>query len=383
LGPFLAPVFSCRKYMRTPHSLKGVRSFPNFASVVGPAKFVSLPFDKLESCIMPLSATFSSRLRITPCVHPICIQFVYMYIYSSTLDVDVVVMHGKADATGSTRSYAVVPKLDLSSGRERNDWQCAAGADEGYESHSIKGRRALITGASREVGRAIAAALVDTGAEVAINYRRGEEPVGDVERYVKDMGVGDDIQVFPADLNDLVQANGMKRQVSRHFGKIDILVNVGGIEFRTHGKERKGVAWSIPETVRLAGLRNCIRLYMEDLLASEHGRIINITPLARDNGARSPAKGGDPENGVLQMTVSLARDLAAGNVTVNAIATGFMEPGKAAGMPPAIRKTILALVPNGRFGQPEELAWAIAFLASVNSSYLTGQVLRFAGGETP
>lgn len=93
--------------------------------------------------------------------------------------------------------------------------------------------------------------------------------------------------------------------------------------------------------------------------------------------------GGRLDNGVLQMTVSLAKDLAAGNVTVNAIATGFMEPGKAAGMPPAIRKTILALVPKGRFGQPEELAWVIAFLASVNSSYLTGQVLRFAGGENP
>jgi 3-oxoacyl-[acyl-carrier protein] reductase len=275
------------------------------------------------------------------------------------------------------------PMLELSPGREGKDWQCAAGADECYESHSIKGRKALITGASREVGRAIAATLVDTGAEVALNYRQGEEPVGDIERYVKDIGVGDDIQVFPADLNDLVQANGMKRQVSRHFGRIDILINVGGIEFRAPRKGMNRVAWSIPETVRLEGLRNCIRLFMEDLVGSEHGRIINITPIAGDSGARAPAKGGSPANGVLQMTVSLARDLAAGNVTVNAIATGYMEPGKAAGMPPAIRKTILALVPKGRFGQPEELAWVIAFLASVNSSYLTGQVLRFAGGENP
>jgi 3-oxoacyl-[acyl-carrier protein] reductase len=268
-------------------------------------------------------------------------------------------------------------------GRETKGWQCAAGTDEGYESHSIKGRRALITGASREVGRALAAALVDSGAEVAINYRHGEEPVGDVERYIKDIGVGDDIRIYPADLNDLVQANGMKRQVSRHFGRIDILINVGGIEFRKPAKGKNGVAWSIPETVRLEGMRNCIRLFMEDLVASEHGRIINITPLSRDNGAGQTGNGGRLDDGVLQMTVALARDLAAGNVTVNAIATGFMEPGKAAGMPPAIRKTILALVPKGRFGQPEELAWVIAFLASVNSSYLTGQVLRFAGGENP
>jgi 3-oxoacyl-[acyl-carrier protein] reductase len=292
-------------------------------------------------------------------------------------------MQGNASVSGSAGARLLGPKLDLSAGREQKDWQCAAGADDGRESHSIKGRKALITGASRVVGRAIDAALVDTGAEVAINYRRGEEPVGDVERYTKDIGVGDDIQVYPADLNDLVQANGMKRQVSRHFGRIDILINVGGIEFRTPGKGTSRVAWSIPETVRLEGLRNCIRLFMEDLVASEHGRIINITPLARESGARVPVKGGGPENGILQMTVSLARDLAAGNVTVNAIATGFMEPGKAAGMPPALRKTILALVPKGRFGQPEELAWVIAFLASVNSSYLTGQVLRFAGGENP
>ena len=306
-----------------------------------------------------------------------------MYIYRPTLDVRVVFMYGKAFVLGSAGARVLGPVPNLSTGRERKDWQCAAGADEGYESHSIKGRKALITGASRVVGRAIAAALVDTGAEVAINYRLGEEPVGDVERYIKDIGIGDDIQVYPADLNDLVQANGMKRQVSRHFGKIDILVNVGGIEFRTPGKGKNRVAWSIPETVRLEGLRNCIRLFMEDLVASEHGRIINITPLARDNGAGASVEGGGRENGILQMTVSLARDLAAGNVTVNAIATGFMEPGKAAGLPPAIRKTILALVPKGCFGQPEELAWVIAFLSSVNSSYITGQVLRFAGGENP
>ena len=292
-------------------------------------------------------------------------------------------MYGEASGSGSAGARVLGPKLEPPSGRETRDRQFAAGADEGYESHSIKGRKALITGASREVGQAIAAALVDTGAEVAINYRRGEEPVGDVERYIKDIGVGDDIQVYPADLNDLVQANGMKRQVSRHFGRIDILINVGGIEFRTPGKGTSRVAWSIPETVRLEGLRNCIRLFMEDLVASEHGRIINITPLARNNGAGAPAKGGSGENGVLQMTVSLARDLALGNVTVNAIATGFMEPGKAAGMPPALRKTILALVPKGRFGQPEELAWVIAFLSSVNSSYVTGQVLRFSGGGNP
>ena len=93
--------------------------------------------------------------------------------------------------------------------------------------------------------------------------------------------------------------------------------------------------------------------------------------------------GGGRDTGVLQMTVSLARDLAAGNVTVNAIATGFMEPGRAAGMPPALRETILAFVPKGRFGRPEELAWVIAFLSSVNSSYVTGQVLRFSGGGNP
>jgi len=295
----------------------------------------------------------------------------------------VVVLDGKVAAIGSTRSFAMAPMPALVPGRVVQGGQFAAGVDEVYESHSIKGRRALITGASREVGRAIAAALVDSGAEVGLNYRQGEESVGDVERYREDVGAGDDIWVYPADLNNLGQAHGMKEQVSRHFGRIDILVNVGGIEFRTPGNGRKAVAWSIPETVRLEGLRNCIRLFMEDLLASEHGRIINITPLARHNGPSAPARGGGRDNGVLQMTVSLARDLAAGNVTVNAIATGFMEPGKAAGMPPAIKKTILALVPRGRFGQPEELAWVIAFLASVNSSYLTGQVLRFAGGENP
>jgi 3-oxoacyl-[acyl-carrier protein] reductase len=252
-----------------------------------------------------------------------------------------------------------------------------------YESHSIKGRKALITGASREVGRAIAAALLDSGAEVALNYRRGEEQAGNVERYIEDIGAGDDTWVYPAELNDLKQAQRMKQQVSRHFGRIDILVNVGGIEFRAPGNGRKRMAWSIPETVRLEGLRNCIRLFKEDLVASEHGRIINITPLARASDTGGPVKGGGRDTGVLGMTVLLARDLAEGNVTVNAIATGFMEPGKAARMPPAVRKTILALVPKGRFGQPEELAWVIAFLASVNSSYVTGQVLRFSGGENP
>ena len=295
----------------------------------------------------------------------------------------VVIMQGKAAVLSPTNLRAMGPALPVISVRGRPGAQYAARVDEDYESHSIKGRKALITGASRGVGRAIAAALVDSGAEVALNYRQAEEPAGNVRRYTEDIGVGVDTWVYPADLNNLLQVQGMKRQVSRHFGRIDILVNVGGIEFRAPGNGRKGLAWSIPETVRLEGLDNCIRLFKEDLVASEHGRIINITPLAQDNGAGGPVKGSGRDTGVLQMTVSLAKDLAAGNVTVNAIATGFMEPGKAAGMPPAIRKTILALVPKGRFGQPEELAWVIAFLASVNSSYITGQVLRFSGGGNP
>lgn len=305
------------------------------------------------------------------------------YLPSMAFEVSVVSMYGKAAVLGLTRSKAMMPVPPLAPGGGRKDGQCAAGVEDACVSHSIQGRKALITGASREVGRAIAAVLVDTGAEVALNYSRGEEPAGNVERYIEDIGVGDETWVYPADLNYIGQAQMMERQVSRRFGKIDILVNVGGIEFRAPGNGRSTMAWSIPETVSLAGLRNCIRLFRDDLVASDHGRIINVTPVARDNGAWASGKGGGRDTGVLQMTVSLAKDLAAGNVTVNAIATGFMEPGKAAGMPPAIRKTILAFVPRGRFGQPEELACVIAFLASVSSSYITGQVLRFSGGANP
>ena len=247
----------------------------------------------------------------------------------------------------------------------------------GYN-NMLNGRKALVTGASRGIGRAIAQALAEAGADVAINYRSSEEKAESVARYIDDLGV--DTWVYPADISDLEQTKRMKEQISKYFGKIDILVNNAGINRDTLFTKMDAEAWNNVISVNLNGVFNCTTTFIDDIIESEHGRIINITSIVGQMGNIGQVNYAASKAGVIGMTKALAKELARKGVTVNAIAPGFIETDMVAGVPERVKEKIIAQIPLSRFGKPNEVANAVTFLASGHADYITGHVLNVNGG---
>ncbi len=242
----------------------------------------------------------------------------------------------------------------------------------------LNGRKALVTGASRGIGRAIAIALAEAGADVAINYRSGEEKAEEVARYIDDLGV--DVWVYPADVSDMEQARQMREQISKYFGRVDILVNNAGINIDKFFTKMDEESWNKVISVNLNGVFNCTSVFIDDLIESGHGRIINITSIVGQMGNIGQVNYAASKAGVIGMTKALAKELARNNVTVNAIAPGFIETDMVAGIPEKVKEKIIAQIPLRRFGKPEEVARAVLYLASDHADYITGHVLNVNGG---
>jgi 3-oxoacyl-(acyl-carrier-protein) reductase len=248
----------------------------------------------------------------------------------------------------------------------------------GIPSGRLSGRRALVTGASRGIGRAIALCLAEAGADVAVNYRSSEENAELLARRIDDIGVR--TWIYPADVSDGEQTRAMQRQISRYFGRIDVLVNNAGINIDRFFSKMDGSSWEKVMDVNLNGVYNCTTAFLDDVLHSSHGRIINITSIVGQMGNIGQVNYAASKAGVIGMTKALARELARSNVTVNAVAPGFIETDMVAGMPKEVRDKVIAQIPLKRLGRPEEVAKAVEFLASDDASYITGHVLSINGG---
>ena len=248
----------------------------------------------------------------------------------------------------------------------------------GIPSGRLRGRRALVTGASRGIGRAIALCLAEAGADVAINYRSSEENAELLARRIDDLGVR--TWTYPADVSDGEQTRAMQRQISRYFGRVDVLVNNAGINIDRFFSKMDGASWEKVMDVNLNGVYNCTTAFLDDVLHSPHGRIINITSIVGQMGNIGQVNYAASKAGVIGMTKALARELARSNVTVNAVAPGFIETDMVAGMPKEVRDKVIAQIPLKRLGRPEEVAKAVEFLASDDASYITGHVLSINGG---
>jgi 3-oxoacyl-(acyl-carrier-protein) reductase len=242
----------------------------------------------------------------------------------------------------------------------------------------LGGRRALITGASKGIGREIAIALAKNGAEVAINYRSSEEGAEDVARIVEESGMS--AWTYRADVSDYNKINEMKEFLSKYFGTIDILVNNAGINIDKLFKKMDYEAWAKVLNVNLTGVFNCTHMFLDHLMESKNGRIINISSIVGQMGNVGQVNYAASKAGIIGMTKALARELARKGVTVNAIAPGFIETEMVAGIPDKIKDNILQNIPLGRFGRPEEVAQAVVYLASPNGAYITGHVLNINGG---
>jgi 3-oxoacyl-[acyl-carrier protein] reductase len=242
----------------------------------------------------------------------------------------------------------------------------------------LAGRVAVVTGASRGIGRAIAIELAKRGSKVIVNYKNSEKAAHEVVSIIESHG-GTALP-YQADIASFDQAKGLIQAAIDSYGKIDILVNNAGITRDTLIMRMSEEDWDDVQDTNLKGTFNCSKAAVRPMIRKRFGRIINITSVSGHIGNPGQTNYSASKAGQMGFTKALAREVATRNITVNAIAAGIVDTEILEGMPDEATEFILSMVPLGRMGEPEEIAYAVAFLASEESSYITGQVLAVDGG---
>ena len=242
----------------------------------------------------------------------------------------------------------------------------------------LSNKCALVTGASRGIGRAIAVALAKAGADVAINYAGNEEAAKQTENLCAAYGVN--TLVIKADVANAEECKAMMDCVKDHFGRLDILVNNAGI---TRDKLMIGMSETdFTEVIdtNLKGSFLCMQLASKLMIKQRYGRIINLSSVVGLHGNVGQVNYAASKAGVIGMTKSAAKELASRNITVNAVAPGMIETDMTAVIPEKAKEAMMAGIPAGRAGAPGEIADVVAFLASDKAAYITGQVISVDGG---
>jgi 3-oxoacyl-[acyl-carrier protein] reductase len=242
---------------------------------------------------------------------------------------------------------------------------------------SLSGRVALVTGASQGIGRACALKLAASGASVALaarNHEKLNELVGEIN------ALGGQAAAFPLDVADEEQIKTVFKAVLGQLGKIDILVNNAGITKDQLVMRMKRVDWDAVLNTNLTSAYLCTQQVVGSMLKQRWGRIINITSIFGQTGQAGQANYAASKAGLIGLTMAIARELASRNITCNAVAPGFIETAMTTRMGEEFKQDALKMVPLGRIGTPEDIANAVAFLASEDASYITGHVLSVNGG---
>lgn len=243
---------------------------------------------------------------------------------------------------------------------------------------SLEKRVAIVTGGSRGIGRAVALELAARGASVVINYNRSPEPAKESVEQVK--ASGGQAAAFQADVSQFAEAQALVKFSLETFGDLHILVNNAGITRDMVIMLMPEADWDAVINTNLKSTFNCSKAAVKHMLRQRYGRIINIASVAGQIGNPGQTNYSASKAGQIGFTKALAREVAARNITVNAIAPGFVDTEILEAMPEGALEAVLKLVPLGRTGQPQEIAYAVAFLASDQAAYITGQVLGVDGG---
>jgi acetoacetyl-CoA reductase len=241
----------------------------------------------------------------------------------------------------------------------------------------LTGRVALVTGASRGIGRSIALMLADEGAQVGLNYRSGALEAQALAEEIR--ASGGICEIFKADVSDRNEARALIRGCAEHFGHLDVLVNNAGITRDRTLRKMTDDDWDDVIKTNLGSVYYCVTAAMPIMIDQNYGRIINISSYVGQAGNFGQANYGASKGGIIAFTKTAALELAKYNITVNSLAPGFTLTDMLAKVPENVQTMIKSKIPMGRFGLPDEIAKAVLFLAA-DGDYITGQQINVNGG---
>ncbi len=237
---------------------------------------------------------------------------------------------------------------------------------------------AIVTGGSRGIGRAVAVRLANDGMNLVINYRGNSEAAEETERLCRELGA--EVLLVQGDVSRAEDCEKLAAQAKEAFGRVDVLVNNAGIT-------RDGLLARMTEEdfravldVNLVGPWNMMKAVNRIMMKQRYGRIVNLSSVTGLMGNMGQTNYAAAKAGILGMTKSYAREVASRGITVNAVAPGFIDTDMTEAMPEGAKDKIIIGIPMGRTGKPEDVAEAVAFLASEQAGYITGEVLRVDGG---
>jgi 3-oxoacyl-[acyl-carrier protein] reductase len=242
----------------------------------------------------------------------------------------------------------------------------------------FEGRVALVTGGARGIGRAICEVLAQRGADVVVadlQYELAEQTAKEIAAQT-----GRRTLAVKVNVAELASATEMIQKTMAEFGKLDILVNNAGITRDKLVMRMDEADWDIVLAVNLKGAFNCSKAAFKVMMKQHYGRIVNITSVSGQMGQVGQANYSSSKAGLIGLTKALAREFATRSITVNAVAPGIISTVLTQDLPAEFKDGYLKATPLGRFGEPEDVAKAVAFLASDDAAYITGQVLAVDGG---
>ena len=243
---------------------------------------------------------------------------------------------------------------------------------------NLENQVALVTGASRGIGKAIALELARQGAKV-VGTATSEAGAAAISDYLKAFGEGSGIGLV-LDVTDAAQCGAVVDDVQKRFGSLSILVNNAGITQDNLAMRMKDEEWDSVIATNLTAVGRLSRLVLRGMMKARHGRIVNITSVVGASGNPGQMNYAAAKAGVAGMTRALAREIGSRNITVNCVAPGFIDTDMTKALGEGQHEALLTQIPLGRLGQPEDIAHAVAFLAGPQAAYITGTELHVNGG---